>query len=99
MSGQMMVVAGLIGGLGLICMVSRKTLLGLLIGVQLLILGSTLIFVLAGISAGARIQGHILGMFITLGGIAQLVVGYSLAIRMFFLKRKISMAELQALKQ
>lgn len=94
-----MIVAGLIGGLGLMCMISRKTLLGLLIGVQLLILGSTMTFVLAGIAAGSRIEGHILGLFITLGGIAQLVVGYSLAIRMFFLKRKISMDELQALKQ
>lgn len=96
---MMMIVAGVIGGLGLICMISRKTLLGLLIGIQLLILGSTMMFVLAGISSGFRIQGHIFGLFITLGGIAQLGVGYALAIRLFFLKRKISMDELQALKQ
>ena len=95
----MMLVAGLIGGLGLVCMISRKSLLGLLIGVQLLVLGSTMIFVMAGLNSGLRIQGHILGLFITLGGIAQLVVGYSLAIRMFFLKRKISLDELRALKQ
>jgi NADH:ubiquinone oxidoreductase subunit K len=95
----MMLVAGLIGGLGLICMISRKTLLGLLIGVQLLILGSTMMFVLAGVSSGMRIQGHLFGLFITLGGIAQLVVGYSLAIRLFFLKKTISMDELRALKQ
>jgi NADH:ubiquinone oxidoreductase subunit K len=94
-----MLVAGLIGGLGLICMISRKTLLGLLIGVQLLILGSTMMFVLAGVSSGMRIQGHLFGLFITLGGIAQLVVGYSLAIRLFFLKKTISMDELRALKQ
>jgi NADH:ubiquinone oxidoreductase subunit K len=96
---MMMWVAGLIGGLGLVCMISRKTMLGLLIGVQLLILGSTMMFVLAGLSSGLRIQGHIFGLFITLGGIAQLVAGYSLAIRLFFLKKKISLDELQALKQ
>jgi len=95
----MMLVAGLIGGLGLVCMISRKSLLGLLIGVQLLILGSTMMFVLAGVSSGQRIQGHLFGLFITLGGVAQLVVGYSLAIRLFFLKKTISMDELRALKQ
>lgn len=94
-----MYVAGLIGGLGLVCMISRKTILGLLIGVQLLVLGSTMIFVLAGISSDARIQGHVFGLFITLGGVAQLVTGYALAIRLFFLKKRISLDELQALKQ
>lgn len=95
----MMLIAGMIGGLGLICMISRKTLLGLLIGIQLLVLGSTMMFVLAGVASGMKSEGSIFGMFIILGGIAQLVVGYSLAIRLFFLKKKISMDELQALKQ
>lgn len=95
----MMLVAGLIGGLGLICMISRKTMLGLLIGVQLLILGSTMMFILAGLSSGLRIQGYIFGLFVTLGGVAQLVVGYALTIRLFFLKKKISIDELQVLKQ
>lgn len=94
-----MLVAGLIGGLGLVCMISRRTLLGLLMGIQLLVLGSTMMFVLAGIAAGLPIEGHIFGLFIILGGVAQLVVGYALAIRFFFLKKKISMDELQALKQ
>ncbi len=96
---MMMLVAGIIGGLGLICMISRKTLLGLLIGVQLMVLGSTMIFVLAGISSGLRIQGYIFGLFIILGGIAQIVLGFALAIRLFFLKKKISLNDLQALKQ
>lgn len=90
--------AGLIGGLGLVCMISRKTLLGLLIGVQLFVLGSTMMFVLAGLSSKST-EGHIFGLFITLGGIAQLVAGYALAIRLFFLKKRISMNEIQALKQ
>jgi len=96
---MMMWIAGLIGGLGLVCMISRKTMLGLLIGIQVLILGSTMMFVLAGISSGMRVQGYIFGLFITLGGMVQLVVGYALAIRLFFLKKRISMEELQALKQ
>jgi NADH:ubiquinone oxidoreductase subunit K len=96
---MMMWVAGLIGGLGLVSMISRRTLLGLLIGIQLLVLGSTMMFVIAGISSGRANQGHVFGLFITLGGIVQLVVGYSLAIRLFFLKKKNLLVELKALKQ
>ena len=94
-----MIVAGLLGGLGMICILSRNSLLGLLIGVQLLVIGSTMIFVLAGISSGQKVDGYMFAMFISLGGIAQLVVGFSLAIRLFFLKKRISVSELQALKQ
>lgn len=95
----MIFVAGLIGGLGLVAMISRRTLLGLLVGIQLLIIGSTMVFVISGLHSGLRVQGHIFGLFITLGGIAQLVVGYALAIRLFSLKKRISLDDLQALKQ
>jgi len=95
----MMVLSGLIGALGLVCMVSRKTLLGLLIGVQLLIMGSTMMFVFAGISAGLETQGHIFGLFITLGGVAQIVVGYALAIRLFFIRKQTSIDDIRILKQ
>jgi NADH:ubiquinone oxidoreductase subunit K len=95
----MIVVAGIIGGLGLVCILSKKTVLGLLIGMQLLILGSTLMFVVGGVGFDRAIQGHIFGLFITLGGITQLGIGYSLALRLFYLKKKISLDELRALRQ
>jgi NADH:ubiquinone oxidoreductase subunit K len=96
---MMMLVAGLIGGLGLICMISRRTLLGMMVGIQLLVLGSTMMFVLAGILSGARVEGHLFGLFIALGGVAQLAGGYALAIRLFYLKKQVSMDELRVLKQ
>ena len=96
---MMMLVAGIIGGLGLVCMISRRTLLGLMVGIQLLVLGSTMIFVLAGISSGARVEGHLFGLFIALGGVAQLAGGYALAIRLFYLKNRSKMDELRSLKQ
>jgi NADH:ubiquinone oxidoreductase subunit K len=94
----MILVAAALGGMGLVCMLYRRTLLGLLIGVQLLALGATMIFVLAGASSGSLIQGHVFGLFITLGGIAHLVVGYALAVRLFYLKRRAGMDELRYLK-
>jgi NADH:ubiquinone oxidoreductase subunit K len=103
---MLMWVAGIIGGLGLICLISRRSLLGTLIGVQLLVLGSTMVFVFAGLSpavgneaAGARLEGHIAGLFVALLGVAQLVAGYALAIRLFYLKNKIDIHELRSLKQ
>ena len=91
--------AGIIGGMGIACMIVRKTLLGVLIGIQLLIIGSIMMFVVAGLLAGNPMKGHIFGLFITLAGMAQLVAGCALAIRMFFLKKTISMDELRTLKQ
>jgi NADH:ubiquinone oxidoreductase subunit K len=92
-------VAGLIGGFGLVCMITRGSLLGLLIGIQLLVMGSTMLFVLAGIATGSPIPGDVFGFFITLGGVAQLVAGYAFAVRFFFLKKSVSMDDLKALKQ
>lgn len=103
---MLMIVAGMIGGTGLMCVIFRRTLLGLIIGMQLMILGATMMFVLAGIFAAgssdvasaARVNGHIGGIFIALGGIAQLVAGYALAVRLFYLKNRIEMSDLKTLK-
>lgn len=101
---MLMTVAGLIGAMGLICVVMRRTLLGLLIGLQLMIMGATMMFVVAGIFAGAtqdgvvRASGHAGGVFIAVGGIAQLVAGFALAIRLFYLKNRIEMSDLKSLK-
>lgn len=108
---MLMLVAGMIGGMGLVSVISRRTLLGVMVGMQLLILGASMIFVLAGIassSGGApigpgfmdsRIQGHVVGLFVVLGGVAQLAAGYALVVRLFYLKNKIEINELRTLKQ
>jgi NADH:ubiquinone oxidoreductase subunit K len=91
--------AGLIGVLGLASILSRKTLLGTLVGIQTLILGCSMTFVLAGISGGERVQGTLFATFILLSGVAQLVAGYALVIRFFYLKKGTEMRELRSLKQ
>jgi NADH:ubiquinone oxidoreductase subunit K len=94
----MILVATVLGGLGLICMLYKKTLLGFMIGLQLLVLGATMIFVVAGVSSGGPLQGHVFGLFITFGSLGQLVVGYALAIRLFYLKKRVGMDDLRSLK-
>jgi NADH:ubiquinone oxidoreductase subunit K len=95
----MMWLSWLIGGVGLACLIWRKTLLGIMVGIQLLILGSTLVFVLAGISSGVRLEGHVVALFVVLGGVAQLVAGFALAVRLFYLRSKTEMSELRSLKR
>jgi NADH:ubiquinone oxidoreductase subunit K len=95
----MMIVAGAIGALGLACAISRRTLLGVMVGIQISTLGATMMFVLAGIASGARVQGHLFGLFIALGGVAQLVGGYAIAIRLFYLKNRTRMDQLRTLKR
>lgn len=96
---MLMLISGLLGGLGLACVVSRKTLLGILVGIQLMVLGASMTFVLAGISSGARVSGHVVALFIVLGGVAQLVGGYALSVRLFYLKNKVEIHELRSLKR
>jgi NADH:ubiquinone oxidoreductase subunit K len=94
----MFAVAAIVGGLGIACMILRRSLLGVLIGAQLLILGSSSAFVLAGVASGAHAQGHLFGLFIALAGVGQLVAGYALSVRLFYLKKRASMSELVTLK-
>lgn len=93
-----MIVAALMGGLGLACMLFKRTLLGFLVGVQLLILGATMMFVLAGGSSGNALKGHIFGLFITFANVTQLMVGFALAARLFYLKKKAGIDEVRSLR-
>ena len=94
----MITLSALLGGLGLTCMLYRRTVLGVLIGIQLLTMGATLLFVLSGSFSGPPIEGHISGLFVCLSGVALLVVGYALAVRLFYLRKQAGMSEVKALK-
>ena len=87
-----------LGGLGLFCALYRKTLLGVLIGLQLMVLGATAIFVFSGFSAGIHVSGHVFGLFILLGGIGQLVAGFALCVRLFYERKRAGMDDLRTLK-
>jgi NADH:ubiquinone oxidoreductase subunit K len=94
----MIIVAAALGGLGVTCMLYRTTLLGLLIGLQLLVLGATLGFVLAGVTTQSAVEGHIFGIFILATSIGLFAVGLALAVRLFFLRGNTSVTELRNLR-
>lgn len=94
----MIIISVAIGALGLTCLLLKRSLVGIFIGLQLLILGATSAFVLAGVLSGKPEEGHLFGFFIMLQGVGQLIVGYGLAVRLFYLKRQVQMDSLRSLK-
>lgn len=94
-----LVVSALLGTLGIIALIRRKTLLGILMGMQLLTLGASLVFVSAGVLSNTHNKAHVFGIFIILGGLAQLATGYAFALRLFLLKKSIAMDKVRSLKQ
>ena len=86
-------------GLGLVNLLSRKTLIGVLMGVHLLCLGATLLFVAVGLSNGMPLEGHAFAIMIALGGMGQLVAGYAAAIRNYYLRSEAGMHGLKELRQ
>lgn len=90
--------AAALGGLGLASLLMKRTLMGMLVGVQLLVLSSTTAFVLGGVSSGEFLKGYVFALFIVIGGVAQLVVGWALAVRLFYLRGNDSMQALRKLR-
>ena len=84
--------------LGLVCLMVRRTLIGALVGIQLLVLGASMNFVMSGIATDARQNGHIFALLIVLAGVAALSAGYAIAVRMFYLSEKVEMDELRTLR-
>lgn len=91
--------AGAMGALGIVCILSRKTVLGVLIGVQILALGATLMMVFAGGSVRQPVEGHAFAFMAILSGVVQLIGGYALSVRLFYLKNKNSLDEIRTLKR
>lgn len=94
----MILFSAVLGGMGMFCALYRRTLLGVLIGLQLMVLGATSIFVVSGFTAGAHVNGHVFGLFILLGGVGQLVAGFALSVRLFYERKRAGMDDLRNLQ-
>ena len=94
----MILIAAIVGALGFLCLIWRQTLLGVLIGLQLLSLGGGMFLVLSGVIAGARADGQVAGLLITVSSLGQLVAGLAVATRLFYLKGRSEMKDLRSLQ-
>jgi NADH:ubiquinone oxidoreductase subunit K len=92
-------VSAALGAIGLIGLIYKKTMLGLIVSIQMMVLGAAVLFVLSGSETGAAAEGHSFGIFIVICGLAQTVGGYALATRMFYLKNDTALSELRSLKR
>jgi NADH:ubiquinone oxidoreductase subunit K len=92
-------ISAALGAIGLIGLIYKKTMLGLIVSIQVMVLGAAILFVLSGGEAGVAAEGHSFGVFIVICGLAQVVGGYALATRMFYLKNDATLSELRSLKR
>lgn len=94
----MILIGAAVLGLGLACILVRRTLLGVLIGLQICATGSALLFAYIGAVSGAAVRGQVFALLIVLSSVALLVTGYALASRLFFLNKRADMVDVRNLK-
>jgi NADH-quinone oxidoreductase subunit K len=94
----MILIALWIVGMGMFSLILRRTLLGVLVGAQLIILGSTMVFVVGGSLSESMADSNVIGILVVLSGLAQLVAGGVLAIRLYYLRKRIFIKDLRLLK-
>ena len=95
----MILVAAVLAGIGLACTIYRRTLLGLILGLQILVISVTLVFILAGAQAQATtLHGQIAGLVVMLTGLVLCVAGCALSVRLFYLRQRASLDDVRALK-
>ena len=61
--GHVLVLAALLFALGLVCVVTRRNAVGLLMGVELMLNAANLNFVAFGRYATGRVDGHVVALF------------------------------------
>jgi len=88
----------ILGGLGLISLLTKRNLLGVLMGVHLLYLGAAVFFVLSGVFSGQVMQAYIFAVFIIFSSLIQIVIGHALMARFFYISKNIDMASIRTLK-
>lgn len=93
---MMVAVALTLMGFGCVAVMTRRSFLGVVVGLQLLSYSLAWMFV----SAGKAVEkGHVIAMLVLLSGLAQLACGLAIAARVFLIKKTSSMRGLEELKR
>ena len=66
---MLLLASAILGAIGFVSMVTRRSLLGLSTGIQLVLLGATMMFVFAGQRSGAGVDGQIAAIMVCLSAI------------------------------
>lgn len=80
----MLILPTILLGLGLSCFLIKRTFVGALLGVNLLFLGATAAFVFSGLGAGEFGRGYVFALFVAIAGVCQLILGWALALRLYY---------------
>jgi NADH:ubiquinone oxidoreductase subunit K len=56
-------------------------------------------FVFGGVLSGERLSGHVISIFAEILGVGFVVAGYALAVRLFYLKGRVSLSDVRSLKR
>jgi len=84
--------------IGLIVMISRKNIVAILLGIELILNAASLNFVAYSKFVTNNLDGHIFSLFIILVAAAEAAVGLAIVIRFFQLKETVHIDEATQLK-
>lgn len=94
----MMAIAVFLSGIGLFAILSRPTLLGIILGFQMMTMGAGLVFVFAGSHANELVRGHVFASYLLVSAIVFSGSGLILTSRLFFLRKRAAVDEIRTLR-
>jgi NADH:ubiquinone oxidoreductase subunit K len=94
----MILLSALLAALSLATVIMRKSILGTLVGIQLGIYGAVLLFVFGRGQAEKGSDAMLFAFFILLSGVVQWAVGFALAVRLFYFRRRVDLDEVRSLR-
>ncbi len=84
--------------LGILAILSRKTLLGMIFGMQLISQSLISFSVFIGYARGQPLNGQMVAFFMLIISLSSIVASLSLAIRIFYLRKSIELSHLKGLR-
>lgn len=96
--GSYLIISLILFSLGLIVMISRKNIVAILLGIELILNAAALNFVAYSKFVTGNLHGHIFTMFIIIVAAAEAAVGLAIVIRFFQIKETIHIDEATQLR-
>lgn len=87
-----------ISGLGLSCLIFRKNLIGIIVGLQMFFMGGVSFLSLTGILTKNAEKTYVVAFLVLLALVSVLVIWFALCVRVYFLERSLEIKNLNRLK-